>query len=392
MRPIDLPKTSSPRDASVLIAATSGRALARAARDAGYTPLVADFFADVDTRELAHACRKMPSAIARGFQWQSLAPALGGLAQDAPSPVCGLVYGAGFEDRPVLLDTIAERWPLLGNDAATVTAVKAPETFFAALDKLGIPHPATQTMRPENGNHWVTKRRGGAGGGHVSQDPQRQSAADLYYQEWVEGRAVAAFFVADNKEAHVLGFSEQWTAPAPGRPWRYGGAVRPASLPKGTAVGMDRAVQAVTQAFGLRGLGSADFIVTQHGFYLLEINPRPGATLDLYAHKDAPPLALHIDALLGRNLPPTRFANTDAAAAATVFASEALTIPSDMTWPAWVSDVPQLGERIDKQRPICTVLARAATAEDAKRLVETRKTDVLSTLQNKTAAVGGEQL
>ena len=365
--------------------------MARAARDAGYTPLVADFFADVDTQELAHACRQMPDVIARGFQWQSLAPGLAELAQDAPSPVCGLVYGAGFEDRPGLLDAIAARWPLLGNDATTVTAVKAPETFFAELDKLGIPHPATQTTRPEDGRHWVTKRRGGAGGGHVSQDLRRRGAADVYYQEWVEGRAVAAFFVADGKEARVLGFSEQWTAPAPGRSWRYGGAVRPASLPEGIAAGMDRAVQAVTRSFGLRGLGSADFIVTQHGFHLLEINPRPGATLDLYAHKDAPPLALHIDALLERHLPRTRFAVADAAAAATVFASEALTVRCDMTWPAWVSDVPQLGERIDKQRPICTVLARAATAEDAKRLVETRKTDVLSTLQNKAAAVGGEQ-
>jgi dTDP-4-amino-4,6-dideoxygalactose transaminase len=36
---------------TVLIAAFSGRALASAAACAGYTPLVADMFADADTRE-----------------------------------------------------------------------------------------------------------------------------------------------------------------------------------------------------------------------------------------------------------------------------------------------------------------------------------------------------
>ena len=80
--------------------------------------------------------------------WKALAPALDALAEAAPVPVLGLVYGSGFEDRPELLKLIAQRWPVLGNDAATVKRIKAPERFFAALDRLGIKHPLTTIDPP----------------------------------------------------------------------------------------------------------------------------------------------------------------------------------------------------------------------------------------------------
>ena len=62
-------------------------------------PLVADFFADADTREIAHACRKVDDDLKRGFRWSTLGPALETLAAQAPSPLLGVVCGAGFEDR-----------------------------------------------------------------------------------------------------------------------------------------------------------------------------------------------------------------------------------------------------------------------------------------------------
>ena len=156
----------------------------------------------------------------------SLGRALDALAERAPSPIVGVVYGAGFEHRPELLRLIAKRWPLLGNDAATVERLKAPEIFFAELDRLRIAHPATTTERPANAGPWLAKKIGGAGGSHIVPSRLMKGAPDVYYQERVEGRAVSALFVADGSGARVLGFSEQWTAPRPPSLWRYGGAVR----------------------------------------------------------------------------------------------------------------------------------------------------------------------
>lgn len=396
MPPTDSPKTSSPRRSrpkrgALLIAAVSGRALAHAAVEAGYVPLVADFFADADTQKMAHACRKMPGDLARGFQWKSLGPALAVLAKGAPAPVLGVVYGAGFEDRTRLLSRIAENWPLLGNDADRVETIKAPERFFALLDDLAIPHPVTVTVRPRNATGWVAKRRGGAGGSHVVPAARLQTrAANVYYQRLIEGRAVSALFIANGRSARVLGFSEQWTAPAPGKPWRFGGAVRPASLSDGAAEEMSRIVICAARASRITGLASADFMLGQNHPYLIEINPRPGATLDIFAGAAKPLLTLHADAVRDGKLPWKMPVFEGAAAMGYVHAPKTLIVPRSMIWPDWAADLPAPGERIDKQRPICTVLARAGSRGRAKRLIEERKASILAKIE-KSEGERGEQ-
>jgi predicted ATP-grasp superfamily ATP-dependent carboligase len=370
---------------ALLIAAVSGRALAEAARRAGLVPLVADFFADADTQAAAHACRKL-AGLKRGMRWRSLEPALAALTDEAPSPVLGVVCGAGFEDRPELLARIAARWTLLGNDAETVARVKAPEQFFAALDRLGVAHPTTVTKRPADIAGWLAKRRGGAGGGHVVPCPVAQDDARVYFQQRVEGRAVSALFVGNGRSARVLGFSEQWTAPTQRSLWRYGGAVQPAELSEAAEASMTRAVGLAVTEFGLKGLASADFILDAAGAVLLEINPRPGATLDIFDSDEpnaeaSPLLRLHLDAVETGKLPdgPLRFA--DPAASAIVYAPERIRVPGRVAWPDWVADRPKPCELIDKNRPICTVWARAATKQGARRLAQDRISEILAVLR-----------
>jgi predicted ATP-grasp superfamily ATP-dependent carboligase len=98
----------------------------------------------------------------------------------------------------------------------------------------------------------------------------------------------------------VLGFSEQWTAPSARSLWRYGGAIRPASLPAPLARMMTSAVKSVVTEFKLKGLGSADFLVNGEDALLLEINPRPGATIDIFDSGRSPLIQLHLDAVHGR--------------------------------------------------------------------------------------------
>ncbi|MGB2933088.1 MAG: ATP-grasp domain-containing protein [Methyloceanibacter sp.] len=373
-----MPKSLPAEGASVLIAAISGRALAAAARRAGLTPLVADFFADADTGRMAHSCRKFDSPLKHGMRWASLDPALEALAREAPSPVLGLIYGSGFEDRVELLAKLAERWPLLGNGPREVERVKAPESFFAELASLGVSHPRTVIDPPLAGKGWLTKRRGGAGGSHVAVagQPQTPTLSDRsYFQEEVEGRPVSALFVGDGARARVLGFSQQWTAPTRASSWRYGGAVRPAELSSELELRMTEAVERVACAFQLKGLGSADFLVGEGrdgAAFLLEINPRPGATLDIFDSDDEPLLGLHLDAVLSHRLPEGPLRLQGASSAAIVYASEPFMVSAEMIWPDWAADQPGCGDWIDKNRPICTVLARAETGVTARRLVEDR--------------------
>ncbi|HEX6829921.1 MAG TPA: hypothetical protein VF090_00060, partial [Methyloceanibacter sp.] len=192
-----MPRSLPADGPSLLIAAVSGRALAASARRAGFVPLVADFFADADTGQIAHSCYKLDD-LKRGFRWEALAPALEALAEAAPLPLLGVVYGSGFEDRPALLAKIADRWPLRGNGPSALTRVKTPEVFFTELARLGIPHPRTVMDPAAAGCGWLAKRQGGAGGSHVvtshivtNQAATRRmgtggkAACRLYFQEKV---------------------------------------------------------------------------------------------------------------------------------------------------------------------------------------------------------------
>jgi uncharacterized protein len=374
-----------------VIAAVSGRALAASALRAGLRPLVADFFADADTQTLAHTCRKLSGNISHGMCWKDLAPALDALAGAAPSAILGLIYGSGFEGRPELLTRIAQRWPLLGNDAATIERIKAPESFFRALAHLGIKHPLTTAKPPPRETGWLAKRTGGAGGSHIVASRLKTGARNVYYQEHVKGRAVSALFVANGSDAQVLGFSEQWTAPSKRSLWRYGGAVRPAALPAGLVRAMTSAVKRVARAFELNGLGSADFMVSDEEPLLLEINPRPGATLDIFDSDVTPLLKVHFEAVMQGKLPRQGLKFPDAMASAIVYAKSRVAVPSRVAWPDWVADRPNSSQWIDKNRPICTVWARATTKARAKRLVEARISKVLAGFRRVSRGKEGEQ-
>jgi predicted ATP-grasp superfamily ATP-dependent carboligase len=375
---------------SLLIASVSGRALAQAARRAGFVPLVADFFADADTQEAAHACRKLPG-IKSGFRWQTLYPALQALAGLAPTPIVGLVYGSGFEDRTELLRLIAKRWPLLGTDAATVARLKAPEHFFATLERLGVAHPLTSAEPPSRAGAWLAKKRGGAGGSHIVPRRLARNVANLYYQERIAGRARSALFVANGSGARVLGFSEQWTAPRRSSPWRYGGAACPATISASVARKMTAAVRKVARAYAIKGIASADFLVRDGEPLLLEINPRPGATLDIFDRGATPLLRFHLEAVREGRLPSRALKLQDAMASAIVYAERGGPVPAGTDWPAWVADRSKPSERIDKNCPICTVLARAGTAAGARRLAEARTRRILELFQATSRGHAGER-
>jgi predicted ATP-grasp superfamily ATP-dependent carboligase len=176
----------------------------------------------------------------------------------------------------------------------------------------------------------------------------------------------------------VLGFSEQWAAPTKHSKWRYGGAVQPGELSVDLRARLTEQVVKVAATFGLKGLGSADFLVDVEDAYLLEINPRPGATLDIFDSEAEPLLRTHIEAVLEQRLPDGPLKLSGASAAAIVYATEPLTVSQSMVWPEWTADRPVCGDCIERNRPICTVSARARTKVEAKRLVSDRISTILA--------------
>jgi methenyltetrahydromethanopterin cyclohydrolase len=365
----------SPNDGPpVLIAALSGRALAQAAVRSRYRPLVADLFADLDTCELAEDAARVPGSIDLGFDDQALIATLCRLA--AGRSVQGVVYGSGFEARPDLLSVMAQAFALLGNRPAAVERVKDPAGFATLCRDLAIPHPAIALTPPQDPGRWLRKRRGASGGHHVGWS--RLSDPGCYWQAFLDGRTVSLSFLGDGRRAEVLAATEQWADGAPGSPFRFGGIARPARIADELENQLSRTVARLTEALGLVGLNSADFIESADGFALLEVNPRPGAALDVLDDRDGRLFHWHIEACRGR-LPgaPARFAGP-AAAARTVYARQAIAAMPAIDWPDWAADRQPPGTFVPSGAPLCTVVAKAEPdVKSAMRLVEERATAML---------------
>jgi predicted ATP-grasp superfamily ATP-dependent carboligase len=358
---------------AVLVAAISGRAIAESARRGGYLPLVADIIGDQDTVAAAQGHVQVNGSFARGFSEPALMAALERLAaQHAP---IGIVCGTGFEDRPQVLAQLAQRWRLYGNGADKVARVKDPEIFAAVCRSCRVPFPEI-SLHPPVGEGWIAKRRGGSGGAHVANASETDVRDDIYYQACVPGRPVSALLLANGVSATVLGFSAQWASPAPRQPFRYGGAVRPADVPPGVAARLETAACRLAAALSLTGLNSADFVVDGDNFWIVEINPRPGATLDIFetggcGAESSSLFALHMAACAGDLIDDAPRLG-GAQASAICYAACDVTAPGGFAWPDWAADRPNGGIAIRAGEPLCTVHAGAATAADAKALVDER--------------------
>lgn len=359
----------------VLIAALSGRALAQSARRAGFAPLVVDGFGDADTGETATASRCLPAAVSRGFRADTLIAALDDLAAGAPKAPIGLVLGSGFEHDPNLVAKLGEEFRLIGNSADVIGRVKDPAEFFAVLDHLGLAHPESRLTPPDSPAGWLVKRAGGSGGQHIA--PCTAGAAPgphRYFQRRVDGEAMSVLG-AVNRLASAFAFSQQWTAPRPGRPYRYGGATGSVTLDPDLEARLIDICLAVAAEFKLVGLVSFDFLVAYGEPQLIEVNPRPGATLDVFDDTAGSLFDAHVEAALGgdpASLLEARWRPPAARASAFLYADRGPIEVGHVDWPAWSADRPRPGTRIAKHQPLATVIAEGAAADEAERLCRER--------------------
>ena len=358
---------------AVLIAAFSGRSLAQSARRAGFEPLVVDAFGDLDTQRAAEDFRVLDGAMQAGFRTKPLIAALEDLAGTSATKPVGLVLGSGFEDKPRLVAALGSRFKLLGSDAATYRACKDPLNFFGVLDGLGVKHPKTEPDPPPDPEGWISKRIGGSGGRHirVCHGPQH-SKPRRYFQKELEGERISAggVFAA---EGNTILFSRQWISPSSEHPFRFGGCVSNPSIDERLRETILNNVYAVANNLGLRGMASFDFIVDPAlGPQLLEVNPRPGASLDVLDDGKGQLFAQHMAAWMGAASDGDREIPKHAKAMAILHADRAPVILNEIPWPDWSADRGAPGTFIPLGAPLATALAEAPTADAAEALARKR--------------------
>ena len=371
-----------PEAPGLVVVAQSARALASSARRAGYRPLAIDVFGDEDLCAVSQATIRLEGGLSQGLRSDAVIDSVRSFVRlyDA----IGVVYGSGFENQPEIVAALARETRVYGADAARLSRAKDPSAVAQACTRSDVAHPQIAFERPTRHEGWIVKSRGGAGGGHIRPaTPTAAIAPGDYFQRRVPGRSISALFAGDGASAYIVGLSEQWPAPSPRSAFRYGGAVGPVDIGVSRRCEIERAVACMTREFGLVGLASADFVVSDDVAWLIELNPRPGATLDVFDCEDDPLLALHMQACNGRMTAPV--ARSAPKAAGVVYASRDFVCRPLPDWPDWTADRPAAGTRITADDPICTVCAAAPDVVSAKRLISERRQYISSMVEAWTA-------
>lgn len=365
---------------AVLIAALSARALSQSAIRAGYRPLVVDCFGDQDLASRPEDTRVSKANVKQAFASKALRTALDELTSQCDVPIAGLVLGAGFEDRPKLMQRLASTYPLLGTDPDIAIAVKDPAIFFSLLDKLAIAHPETRIEPPDNPQGWLRKRIGASGGLHVKPcskaktKPQKAQPAKFYFQKQLSGDVISALAIV-GQTGTALALSQQWTDPTDQTPFRYGGAVSNPGLTPDIETAVLETATALTRAIPLQGIVGIDFLVNADGVFCLEINPRPGATLDVHEDDTGTLFQAHMLACTGGDPAAhlqKHWAAPAAKASAYLYADDGALTLGAVDWPSWASDRQRAGTQVATGHPLASVHVEAGTPTEARKICTNR--------------------
>lgn len=379
---------SSPRRATLVVAALSARALAQAAAADGFDVIALDLFGDADTRRASVRWQAIGQPGRFAIDPQALLATLRQAAGDAE--VIGWIAGSGFDGRVDWLEAGAEILPLLGL-APALQAFRRPRIFFAALDALGVAHPPVAFDAPVDRRGWLHKDAQGSGGWHIHALGRPGAAGDAssspwhYLQQAAPGTPMSATFIATGDEAVVLGCNELTVGPLGRRRYVYRGVIGAVAGDAVRDAAVHQSASRLCRHFGLRGLGSLDFLFDKGRVSVLEINARPPASIDIYRDRVAGGLIrAHLAALAGQ--PPSLLRQEGVRGLETFFApfscrldAGALATLAAMTD---CHDVPHAATRFDTGDPVCSVSARGDSVVAVRAALADRLAAVQALLVN----------
>lgn len=377
---------------AIAFVATSARSLVECARRSDCLSIALDAFTDLDTARLAETCMAVGGDGLR-LDRERLLAALAALR--GRGDVAGWVAGSGFEAQLDLLAEAAGVLPLLGNDPQTVRRVRTPAAFHAVLDAHGVAHPAFRLDAPADPRGWLVKDAHACGGWHVRRAAGVMRGGDTlppspgrYFQRELAGEVLSCLFLAARGSATVVGHSRQIVRALGGRPFVYRGGVGPLVLPPAVEAVLAGIADRLTDAFGLVGLNGIDYLLDGGGQpWVLELNPRPTAAIQLFADAFAGGLVrAHLDACAGRALPARLPPAPGVRGFETVFARKPGHAGEAAV--AWLlahdgcRDIPQPGMQHAWGDPLCTVIAEAATEADVRAELAARRLAVRRVIES----------
>ncbi|MEZ5951400.1 MAG: ATP-grasp domain-containing protein [Planctomycetaceae bacterium] len=388
----------------VLIFGGATRAACWSAARAGLTAVCFDLFADCDfpPGAVVHKIASMTDG--------NLLPVLEPFLRSYPAAALLPVGGGEY-----LSETLGSSGRVLGSRPSAISRARDPRFVWRFLANQGLPtlplrlpgepvsgESAEKSRHPSVGIRWLRKSITSVGGLGI----RRLAAGDLspvpagfYDQGEVDGIPCSAQFLTcanarGEVDTELLGCTRQiiGSPELPARPFAYAGNLFP--LQSFEAIDRDHLLpllhtigRTCALACGLRGLWGLDFVLAGQTPYLVEINPRYTAALELMELAEQRSLLRDLPGLAeGRQVPPRgeRSKPTRSIGKRILYASRDFELPCDWSWDVvagrvgqghggegercWsvptFSDLPAAGTAFRREDPICTIWATGDTGAD----------------------------
>ncbi|KYK31354.1 MAG: hypothetical protein AYK19_16805 [Theionarchaea archaeon DG-70-1] len=347
-----------------LLVGLSTRGIAESAVRAGKDVVTVDYFGDLDQEQICEGISlRREYDVGLDFNPFLFLKAASDLRFDF------LVYVAPLENYPEILGKFAEKCVVVGNGAEVVKRVRDWRNVCRFCKDEGILFPKTV-----DGLEYVVKPKKSGGGVGI------RRLSKYVVQKFVRGEHFSASFLGDGENGEMISMNEQLIGRREfgARKFWYCGNITPVFVDKE----VDEICEKFVEEFGLKGSCGIDFVVND-GLYLMEVNPRPQATLEIVERAFGINIfLLHENAVKGEleeiGNPKRTWGK------AILYAEEDVTMPDTCEWLdcSWIKDVPHPFERILKSEPICTVIADGSDRDDCFEHLVRRTESVRAKMKN----------
>ncbi len=275
----------------VLVIGYSSRHIVNSAKNAGYNVYAIDAFCDFDLDHYATETRQLSAHSDKGqpdIESCNICDLINSFNVDFDF----IVLGSGFE----MLDHASFSVPVLNNSYNLMKTIADKDKLAKKLNLLGFPHPEIISLdRIESADFPLMVKPVIGGGGFLNRkindldeffkfkyesEVAGLDMSDMIIQKFVDGISASVSLISSDEGSCVVSTNEQLI----GTPWltklpyAYCGNITPCNSPYNEL--MCSMAHDIALELGLAGSNGIDFIVTDNGPVVTEINGRFQGSLD----------------------------------------------------------------------------------------------------------------